>query len=87
MGGAPGSGVSKKCPESVPGVSGQLFDTPGTLEKHYRIYSAKVKRGREKGDGKNSVTNCRKNVVTCRDALYDAFMMPLCHMSKASEMS
>ena len=31
--------------------------------------SAKVKRGREKGDGKNSVINCRKTVVFCRDAL------------------
>ena len=36
---APGSGVSKKCPESVPGVSkrcpGQSGDTLGTLFGHY----------------------------------------------------
>ena len=32
---ARGSGVSKKCPESVPGVSGHLFDTPGTLSGHF----------------------------------------------------
>ena len=35
---APGSGVSKKCPESVPGVSGTPFrhsgDTLGTLSGH-----------------------------------------------------
>ena len=31
--------------------------------------STKVKRGREKGDGRNSVINCRKTVVNCRDAL------------------
>ena len=32
----PGSGVSKKCPESVPGVSGTpFFDTPRTLSGHF----------------------------------------------------
>ena len=29
------SGESKKCPESVPGVSGHLFDTLGTLSGHF----------------------------------------------------
>ena len=32
-------------------------------------FIGKGKRGREKGDGKNSVINCRKTVVNCRDAL------------------
>ena len=35
----------------------------------FKLPSAKVRRGREKGDGKNSVINCRKSVVNCRDAL------------------
>ena len=33
------------------------------------LKSAKVKRGREKGDGKNSVITCRKAVVNCVDDL------------------
>ena len=32
---SPGSRVSKNCPESVPGVSGTPFDTPGTLSGHF----------------------------------------------------
>ena len=32
---APGSGVSKKRPESVPGVSKRCLDTPGTLSGHF----------------------------------------------------
>ena len=57
--------------------------TQHSREPSDSVLSAKVKRGREKGDGKNSVINCRKTVVNCRDA----FMTLLCHMNKASEMS
>ena len=32
---APGSGVSKMCPESVPGVSKKVSGTPGTLSGHF----------------------------------------------------
>ena len=31
----PGSGVSKKCPESVPGASRSVPDSPGTLSGHF----------------------------------------------------
>ena len=41
------------------------------------MHIGEVQKGTGEGDGKNSVINCRKTVVHCRDALwrfYDAFM-------------
>ena len=43
------------------------------------FFSAKVKWGREKGEGKNYVINCRKTVVNCRDALWRCYEALMSH--------